>query len=120
MKTYGEKLKDPRWQKKRLEIMERDKFTCQTCGDSNSELHVHHRLYERGKDPWDYPDENYVTLCAYCHQSIEHLASQIRCFGVNYLYLSTLFECHLIMAHTTKEGAIQFSRDVRSLLKSYM
>jgi hypothetical protein len=26
---YSKKLKHPRWQKKRLEILDRDKFTCQ-------------------------------------------------------------------------------------------
>ena len=30
-KTYTELLKDPRWQKKRLEIYERDNFTCNQC-----------------------------------------------------------------------------------------
>ena len=33
---YSEKLKDPRWQKKRLEILERDNFRCQYCGDKNA------------------------------------------------------------------------------------
>ena len=31
--NYSEQLKSPKWQKKRLEIMQRDKFTCQLCGD---------------------------------------------------------------------------------------
>jgi 5-methylcytosine-specific restriction endonuclease McrA len=33
-KTYSELLKSPKWQKKRLEIMSRDKFTCKKCGDT--------------------------------------------------------------------------------------
>jgi hypothetical protein len=65
--TYSEKLKDPRWQKKRLEILSRDGFACQRCYDDESTLHVHHRRYIPGRDPWDYPPEMLVTLCAKCH-----------------------------------------------------
>jgi len=51
--TYSEKLKDPRWQKKRLEILSRDKFTCQLCSDKETELHIHHNEYFPGKKPWE-------------------------------------------------------------------
>ena len=64
---YSDKLKDPRWQKKRLEILERDKWICQSCGDDKSTLHVHHRRYFPGKDPWDYEDRLLVALCESCH-----------------------------------------------------
>src|SRR5574343_1912473 len=65
---YFEKLKDPRWQKKRLEIMERDLFSCQNCFETTKTLNVHHKYYEKGRDIWDYPDESLVTLCEECHQ----------------------------------------------------
>jgi 5-methylcytosine-specific restriction endonuclease McrA len=64
---YGERLRDPRWQKRRLEIMQRDDFACQICFDGESPLNVHHRWYEG--DPWDAPDEALVTLCEECHES---------------------------------------------------
>lgn len=64
---YAQKLKDPRWQKKRLEILERDNWTCQLCGDKKSTLFVHHRDYLRDREPWDYPGDLLVTLCEYCH-----------------------------------------------------
>ncbi len=67
-KAYIEKLRDPRWQKKRLKILERDEWSCQICGDSTSTLHVHHRRYLRGKDPWDYDDALLTTLCEECHE----------------------------------------------------
>ena len=73
MMTYYEKLKDPRWQKKRLEVMERDEFTCQNCGDDESTLNVHHWYYTSGADPWDYEDEALVCLCETCHKKIEEL-----------------------------------------------
>lgn len=52
--TYSDKLKSPKWQKKRLEIMKRDKFACKLCGDTETQLHVHHKEYINGNDPWDY------------------------------------------------------------------
>ena len=67
-KTYAEKLKDPRWQRKRLEIFKRDGFACNKCGDKDETLHIHHRFYTKYKDPWNYPDESLVTLCVYCHE----------------------------------------------------
>ena len=69
--TYSDKLKSPKWQKKRLEIMSRDKFTCKKCGDTESQLHVHHKEYIDGNDPWDYENNMLITLCEHCHKEIE-------------------------------------------------
>ena len=66
-KKYLEKLKDPRWQKKRLEVFERDEWICKRCYDTESTLNVHHRYYKDNADPWDYPLEALVTLCEECH-----------------------------------------------------
>lgn len=71
--TYKEKLLDPKWQKKRLEIFERDLFKCQHCEDYESTLHVHHTYYEFGKEIWDYENESLITLCESCHS--EHTKS---------------------------------------------
>lgn len=69
---YVDKLLDSRWQKKRLEIMGRDMFECQKCKtNDNKTLHVHHRHYINGREPWDYPNELLVTLCKDCHKSEE-------------------------------------------------
>jgi len=67
-KTYFEKLKHPKWQKKRLEILQRDDFTCVLCGEKEVTLHVHHVSYKYGYEPWDYPDNKLKTLCEYCHK----------------------------------------------------
>ena len=69
-KNYSELLKDPRWQKKRLQIMERDGFVCTMCGDDKSQLHIHHKKYINGNDPWNYEDEWLATLCEDCHEVI--------------------------------------------------
>jgi len=63
---YAEKLKDPRWQKKRLEVMERDGFACRDCLDDKSTLNVHHCHYSKG-DPWDTDSKFLMTLCEDCH-----------------------------------------------------
>jgi hypothetical protein len=65
---YSEKLRDPRWQRKRLEILSRDNWTCQACDEKEDTLHVHHLKYLRGRDPWDYEDKDLITLCEYCHE----------------------------------------------------
>lgn len=67
MKNYAQKLRDPRWQKKRLEILSRDNFTCQQCGENSTTQHVHHVSYIADAEPWDYDNENFVTLCEGCH-----------------------------------------------------
>lgn len=69
--TYSEKLRDPRWQKMRLKIMERDGFQCQHCGSKEGTLNVHHRFYRKGASPWDYEDSALVTLCEDCHTMAE-------------------------------------------------
>lgn len=63
---YQKKLLDPRWQKKRLEILERDNWCCQSCGDKEETLHVHHKKYNG--DPWDIENKYLVTFCATCHE----------------------------------------------------
>ncbi|MCH7826998.1 MAG: HNH endonuclease [Bacteroidetes bacterium] len=65
---YSDKLKDPRWQKKRLEILSRDDWTCQSCGNRRRTLHVHHILYNSNADPWDYKEIDLIVLCKICHE----------------------------------------------------
>jgi hypothetical protein len=66
--TYSEKLRDPRWQRKRLEILSRDEFACRKCHDNETTLNVHHTFYQSGLNPWEYPDESLFTLCEDCHE----------------------------------------------------
>lgn len=68
-RTYGEKLLDPRWQRRRLDILNRDEWECQVCFSSTDTLHVHHRYYAKSGDPWDVPDDALITLCTDCHES---------------------------------------------------
>lgn len=66
--TYVEKLKDPRWQQRRLRIFDRDGWSCCFCNRKDKTLHVHHRRYIPKQEPWDYPDNLLITLCEDCHE----------------------------------------------------
>ncbi len=90
---YYLKLKDPRWSKKREEILVRDKYVCQRCGamhklalqflddqedidhesweEDTTRLEVHHINYSG--EPWEAKDIDLITLCEYCHDNIEYL-----------------------------------------------
>lgn len=76
--AYVELLKDPRWQKRRLHIFNRDHWACQSCGATEKSLQVHHLRYERGKPPWDSPDDALTTLCDACHWATTDLKRLIR------------------------------------------
>ena len=75
MSSYFEKLKDPRWQKKRLEVFDRDGWECVICDSKETTLHAHHIYYEFDKNPWEYPDYALMTLCSECHEA-EHEAAK--------------------------------------------
>ena len=64
---YRELLKDGRWQRKRLEVMQRDHFKCTCCG-TTSDLNVHHLRYIDGHKPWEYNNDDLITLCGKCHK----------------------------------------------------
>ena len=76
-KSYSEQLKDPRWQRKRLAILERADFTCEQCGSKDSTLHVHHGYYEKGCKPWEYPDKSLHCLCENCHKREQQILSTV-------------------------------------------
>jgi len=73
--TYAEKLRDPRWQRKRLEIFERDDWRCCSCHRTDKNIQVHHAVYAR-RDPWEYPNELLQTLCEDCHQERQEITDK--------------------------------------------
>jgi 5-methylcytosine-specific restriction endonuclease McrA len=66
--AYRRLLRDPRWQRRRLQIFARDDWTCQQCRAQHRTLHVHHEKYLPGKAPWEVPARYLVTLCVTCHE----------------------------------------------------
>jgi len=96
---YKEQLKSPMWQKKRLEIMERDKFTCQCCGDTESQLQVHHTRYEFGKKVWEYDNETLITFCEDCHSDATDFKKIIKStIDSQFIYTDSLNELEGIMS----------------------
>jgi 5-methylcytosine-specific restriction endonuclease McrA len=73
--TYAEKLRSPNWQKKRLAILNRDNWQCCSCHRGDLNLQVHHLIYAR-RDPWDYPDDVFQTLCEPCHTERQELTDK--------------------------------------------
>lgn len=113
-KTYSEKLKDPRWQKKRLEVLERDKWTCQGCSDKTSTLHVHHQYYISGKEPWEYQNTCFLTLCESCHESEERYKKEYE-----QLLIQTIYDAGF-KADDMLEIAAGFSKVKNNGKKSWM
>jgi hypothetical protein len=120
--TYGEKLRDPRWQKKRLEILQRDNWQCVECGETNKTLHVDHKFYEKGEDPWDCPDDLLQSLCVDCHESVGWLRQEIaRLLAVfNYEELTTLHDLLLEIVRIKGGGSSEYPhRMLGALLAGY-
>lgn len=74
MTGYYEQLKDPRWQKKRLERLSLARWECENCGSGTETLNVHHVRYLKGRKPWEYSDDELQVLCQSCHK--EHHAAE--------------------------------------------
>ena len=75
---YSEQLKDPRWQRKRLEILQRDNFTCIWCGEHGGKLNADHI-----KPFAQYPElrfaiDNGRTLCLPCHKTTDSYLKNIK------------------------------------------
>lgn len=66
--AYADLLRDPRWQRKRLEVMQAAGWECELCGDDKTELHVHHKHYRKGAAPWEYRRRELQCLCKDCHR----------------------------------------------------
>lgn len=80
-KVYMAKLRDPRWQEKKNNVLMRDDYTCTWCGSGRTggrNLQVHHGFYSRAfENPWEYPSESLFTLCEKCHEQAEVLKRQV-------------------------------------------
>lgn len=75
MRDYAELLLDPRWQRRRLEVFDRDGWACLRCKNKLVTLHAHHEycddalnFYPLYLNPWEYPLETIKTLCDDCHR----------------------------------------------------
>jgi hypothetical protein len=69
---YARKLLDPRWQRKRLEALNEAKWECMHCSEKTRTLHVHHKRYIKGREPWEYGIDELSVLCDECHEAEHH------------------------------------------------
>jgi hypothetical protein len=112
-KTYATKLKNPLWQKRRLEVFQRDNWQCTNCNAIDKELHVHHLDYIDGLQPWEYPLDMLTTLCEYCHENEnarpkheKYLLQSLKMKGflvIDILCLSTMMDRDQIFVHNLKK-----------------
>ena len=59
--VYG----SPRWAAVRLLVLQRDDYTCRSCGGYANEVHHHHQALEDGGAPFD--PANLRAICRGCH-----------------------------------------------------
>lgn len=117
-KSYSEKLKDPKWQRKRLEILDRDDFTCQSCGSKDKTVHVHHKKYQG--EPWEVDSKYLVTLCEDCHEGQSHESKQYyELFFETFLGSSFLADDLRQLAWGLSELKMQESRSKMALVYAF-
>jgi len=68
--NYSDLLQSPKWQKKRLDVLNLRGFKCEECGNEDKQLHVHHSRYIKGRKPWEYDNDIFMVLCCDCHDKI--------------------------------------------------
>lgn len=76
--SWKDQYKHPLWQKKRLEALEVAGFSCEHCDDSESQLHVHHKQYFKGRRIWEYELSELSVLCEACHEEAHQLNDKLK------------------------------------------
>lgn len=71
-------MRHPEWQKKRLEVLSDANFECRLCNDTQTELHVHHKIYRVNSKPWQYDFDELDCLCSKCHKRETERAREIK------------------------------------------
>jgi hypothetical protein len=116
--TYQEKLKDPRWQKKRLLIFTRDNWTCQSCGSSEKTLHIHHLKYLPNAEPWEYEDCYLITYCDTCHETEHLIGEQIRDILIELIDANKIFIKPLAQINNLIENYPAFYPSLKTFLNN--
>lgn len=60
---------NPAYKQFRIDVLKRDKFTCQMC-NSKKKLNVHHIIKWSSAASLRFDASNGITLCSMCHKSI--------------------------------------------------
>ena len=64
-----------------LEIIDCSNWNRRDIKECTYQLHVHHKYYVLGNDPWDYDNQALVTLCHECHYE-RHINQDIPVYGI--------------------------------------
>jgi hypothetical protein len=110
--NYSDKLKDPRWQKRRLKIFERDNWICTNCYADETMagmFHVHHLKYSG--EPWDAPDEYLTTYCQSCHDADHEMRAEFEKALIEELKLCSIRDVEAMigvaqMINRAKQGGL--------------
>lgn len=108
MKTYDQKLQDPRWHQFADAYRDRirqkhyggDSPECHSCGKGGP-LQVHHRRYYQGREPWEYDDEDLILICGECHKRIHAVANEFYSWLIS-LEPSTAYEARYLLEELLK------------------
>lgn len=120
---YWQKLQDPRWQKKRLEILERDGWKCRECDNAEETLHVHHRYYVSDREPWDYPEWAYSSLCKTCHEREKIIGPELQHWELILDCFQDLEDIHFLTDDVRCEqqlGREGMSKLLHAVMKPYL
>ena len=64
--SYKNKLRSDTWKRFSEDVKRMDGYKCVDCG-SETNLHVHHKIYYGYRNPWEYTIDLLETLCCTCH-----------------------------------------------------
>lgn len=96
------------WDSQRHSALQRDDFSCQSCGISDCRLHVHHKV-PRSAGGTDHLD-NLVTLCPDCHADEHEQNACLLCGGLDDIIPATWLD-------TGGGNLCHFCNDCRDYIK---
>lgn len=114
---YSETLKNGNWQKRRVEILQRDNFKCVLC-KSEDRLEIHHINYIDGIKAWEYPNDMLITLCRGCHEK-EYPRSKVERYLMETLRMNGFMVGDLLALSTKIDTEPVFTKALLKALREY-
>lgn len=122
--TYSEKLKNANWQKKRLEILSRDNWTCLSCNRNGLieglSMHVHHIKYLPNLEPWEYESNYLATYCELCHNTEHLIGDQINEILIDLIRRHSIYIKPVTQINTLIEKWPEFHKRLKNFLDESM
>ena len=111
--TYSKYLSDPRWRKKRQEVLEQHNFQCDSC-KAKKNLQIHHKEYLPNRMPWDYSQSYYKVLCEKCHameHGLAYMEKKCKVCGISIsISYEYCFSCHKNLLSKIEEDKRRFEQ----------